>query len=364
MKSKSEIQGDALSKLLPHKRAGAGIATGGGKTLLGLKHMNQNYNEFASFLVIAPKRSIFKEWHDQAVQHNLSHLLPHITFSTYRSLDAQSLEHDVLYLDECHSLLYSHDKWLMAFSGKIIGLTGTPPKYPTSEKGKMVDKYCPIVYEYKTDEAIDDKILNDYSIIIHKLRLDTGKTMRVEGKTGNAWYTSERANYDYWTNRLESSSSPKEIQIIRVMRMKALMTFPSKERLVHKLLNEINDKVIVFANTQEQADSFNIPSYHSNNSQSEKNLDDFKKGDLMQLAAVLQLSEGINIPNLKQGIIMHSYGNERKLAQRLGRLLRLNPKEKSIIHILCYENSIDETWVRAALESFEPNKILWVASAI
>lgn len=42
-----------------------------------------------------------------------------------------------------------------------------------------------------------------------------------------------------------------------------------------------------------------------------------------------------------------------------GRLLRLNPDETSIVHILCYVNTIDETWVTEALESYDPSKITW-----
>ena len=54
---------------------------------------------------------------------------------------------------------------------------------------------------------------------------------------------------------------------------------------------------------------------------------------------------------------MHAYGNERKTSQRIGRLLRLNPKEKAICHILCYENTIDEKWVDSALSGFDSTKI-------
>jgi superfamily II DNA or RNA helicase len=101
-------------------------------------------------------------------------------------------------------------------------------------------------------------------------------------------------------------------------------------------------------------------SYHSGNKASEVNLDKFKSGEISKLSCVLQLNEGVNIPDLKQGIIMHAYGNERKSAQRLGRLLRLNPDEKAIIHILCYTNTVDETWVIQALEQYDKNKITWI----
>ena len=36
---------------------------------------------------------------------------------------------------------------------------------------------------------------------------------------------------------------------------------------------------------------------------------------------------------------MHAYGNERKTAQRIGRLLRLNPSESAVCHILCYKKA-------------------------
>jgi superfamily II DNA or RNA helicase len=100
-------------------------------------------------------------------------------------------------------------------------------------------------------------------------------------------------------------------------------------------------------------------SYHSNNPDSETNLQDFKAGNITKLSCVLQLNEGVNISGLKQGIIMHAYGNERKASQRIGRLLRLNPDDKAIVHILCYVGTVDEKWVKEALEDFDQSKIAW-----
>ena len=84
------------------------------------------------------------------------------------------------------------------------------------------------------------------------------------------------------------------------------------------------------------------------------------RSKLLKLCAVEQLNEGINIPNLKYGIIMHSYGNERKASQKIFRFLRLNPDDCSTIHILCYKDTIDEQWVKAALEGFNQDKITYL----
>jgi superfamily II DNA or RNA helicase len=57
---------------------------------------------------------------------------------------------------------------------------------------------------------------------------------------------------------------------------------------------------------------------------------------------VAQLSEGIGIPNLRVGIIWHAFGNERKAAQCVGRLLCLNPDQTATVHLLVYQNKVDE----------------------
>ena len=275
------------------------------------------------------------------------------------SINKQNLDYDILYLDECHNLLQSHDLWLSKFKGKIVGLTGTPPKHASSEKGKMVNTYCPVIYTYIIDKAIEDKILNDYRITVHTLSLDTNKTMLVKTKN-KSWYTSELNNYRYWTDRVMNASNGKEKQIVSVMRMKAIMNYPSKEILAKKLIDSSNDKTLVFGNTQLQADRLCKYSYHSGNLQSEENLQLFKEDKISLLSCVLQLNEGVNIPNLKHGIILHSYGNERKLRQRLGRMCRLNPDDTAIVDILCYKDTVDEIWVTQALEDLDQTKINWL----
>ena len=353
------VQKEALSILCSYSRCGVGISVGIGKTLIALKHLEANYKPDIKVLVVAPKKSIYTSWIDDSKKFNLEYLLRNIEFTTYLSLNKKDFNYDIIYLDEAHSLKLNHDSWLSKYTGKILGLTGTPPRDDKSEKAYMINKYCPIVYRYIIKKAVDDKILNDYRIVVHPLYLDSDKNVKL--KHGNKeWYSSEREIYDYWSKRINNSKTKKEQQIMNVMRMKAMMDFPSKLHYAKSLLENSPNKCIVFANTQEQADKMCNYSYHSKNKGSEANLDLFKSGDIDKLSCVLQLSEGVNIPNLKQGIIMHAYGNERKSAQRLGRMLRLNPDEKAVIHILCYDNTVDTTWVQNALEQYDDTKIKWI----
>ena len=356
---RNKIQEEALNEILKHRKCGVGISMGVGKTLLALKHADYYYNSNSKFLVVAPKKAIMESWKSDAEQFGFHHVLDKITFTTYLSLRKQDLNYDIVYLDECHSLLSSHDTWLSQYRGKILGLTGTPPVKEGSEKYEMVSKHCPIKYRYITDDAVSDSILNDYRVYVHMLHMDSKSTFYTKTKK-RTFPTTEVKSYNYWSQRVLEAQTYKDRQISTVMRMKAMQEFPSKERYATKLLSTISDKCILFCNTQDQADKLCEYSYHSNNPDSSDNLDMFKSGRIDKLSCVLQLNEGVNIPNLKHGIIMHSYGNERKFAQRLGRLLRLNPDDTAHVHVLCYEDSIDEKWVRDALESFDESKIQYV----
>ena len=358
MSKRNEIQEQALEIAVKQRRVGLGISMGVGKTLIGLRYIDhfQKINmDKLNVLIVAPKLSIFDSWKTDAEKFGID--IESADYTTYLSLHKQNPHnYDLVVLDECHSLLDTHETFLANYKGRILGLTGTPPRYTQTEKGQMVAKYCPILYKYITDDAIDDDILNDYRIIVHKMPLGLTNSLPVKVKN-NDFYTSEKKSYDYWSKRIVEAQSKKQEQIASVMRMRVMMDFRTKETYAKYLLNEIEDKCIVFCNTQAQADRICRYSVHSENPDAEANLEMFKKDRINELSCVLQLNEGVNIPNLRAGIIMHAYGNERKSSQRIGRLLRLNPDDTAIIHILCYSGTVDERWVAEALRDLDPRKI-------
>tara|TARA_Y100000389_G_scaffold204106_1_gene255030 strand:+ start:2927 stop:4033 length:1107 start_codon:yes stop_codon:yes gene_type:complete len=360
MSNREKVQEEALEKTLGHKRCGLGISMGVGKTRIAIQHLIKNYHDNISVLVVVPKKSIMKSWYDELDKMNNEVLENHITFVTYLSINKRNPdEYDIVYLDECHNLLNNHDPFLSSFNGKILGLTGTPPERKGSEKYNMVKKYCPIIFKFSVDEAADNNILNNYKIIVHELELSKVHNLQKKNKKGGVWYTTELKDYQYLTSRCAAAMTSKAQQMAAIMRMRGLMEYSTKEDYLKGVLKNIGTKAkcIVFANTQKQADRVCTHSYHSGNSNSDDNLKLFSDGRIDKLSCVLQLSEGISIPNLRQGIIMHAYGNNRKTAQRIGRLLRLSPDQKAVCHILCYKGTQDEKWVSSALESFDKKKI-------
>lgn len=359
--NKSDIQKEALDVTLRFKRSGVVISVGVGKTKFALEYISEQLLKGKQkILVVAPKLSIIEGWKSEIIKHQYEILSEFITYTTYLSLVKQSFDYDLVVLDEMHSLIEeSHSEWLNNYNGGILGMTGTISRKGSSKR-KMIDIYCPIVYEYKTDEAVVDKILNDYKIIVHYLNLDVKNTLQVQTKS-KSFYTSELKNYQYWCNRLDDCGTPKQKQIMSIMRMKAMMNFKTKEHYAKILFDSQKDKTILFCNTQEQADRMCCHSYHSNNSDSEFNLELFKQGMIDKLSSVLQLTEGVNIPELKTGIILHAYsGSSTKLRQSIGRLLRLNINDTCTLHILCYKGTVDEQWVNQNLEYFNQEKIEYV----
>lgn len=362
MKTKSEIQKEANDALINVKRGGVNISMGVGKTLIGLNDMNSLYTVFSKYLVVAPKKSIYTSWNDEAVKWNIKHLLESIDYCTYRSLHKQGFDYDVVYLDECHSLTETCEEWLNEYlskGGRVIGLTGTYPAVDYSTKGKLCNKFCPLVYNYDVDEAVSDNILNDYRIRVHLIPLGTNKTLKKEGKYGT-FHISEKKDYEYWESRLEDAKTDKQKMMLRIQRMKAMQVYPSKEAYAKKLIKLHDEKLIVFANTQKQADELCEHRYHSNNDKSEESLELFKKGEVLKLSCVDQISEGVTIPNLGRGIIMHAYSNNRKSSQRIGRMMRLDPENTAYIEVLCYLDTVDVTWVQDALSKYDSSKIQWL----
>ena len=224
--NKDIIQQQALDKINKHQRCGVAISMGVGKTRLAIKHLQQ-FDTKTIALVVIPKLSVKESWIEELKKLNLQ---IELEFVTYLSLNKKEPDdYDIVYLDECHNLLYKHDKFLINFNGRILGLTGTPPKNAMSEKYNMVDKYCPIVYTYTVDDATGDKILNDYKIFIHTLSLSTSLSLEKKRKDGGFWYSSESKDYNWLSNKVQEAHSQKQKQFSAIMRMRGLMEYTTKE---------------------------------------------------------------------------------------------------------------------------------------
>jgi superfamily II DNA or RNA helicase len=355
---KEQIHKEVLELLKGVDRAGIGLTMGMGKTYLGLKHMLKNLKPNCKFLVAAPTNVILESWKSEAEKFNLVDVLQYVDFTTYSSLSKQDFDYDIVYLDEYQHVTESHNEWLSNHCGKIIALSGTPPE--GGIKLALSNIYYPLIYTFKTDDAVQEGMLNNYKIYVHRLNLDYRPNITKKRKDGRIWKSSEAKEYEYISNLIQDETNSKSLQMLRIRRLTLLKSFESKVEYCKKLLKLRKRKVIVFANTKDQADRLSKYSYHSGNKNSERNLKLFSKGEIDVLSAVLQISAGVNIPGLESAIILHAYSNNNKLSQRLGRCLRLDVSQTATIHVLCYKNTVDELWVKEALKEYDQSKITFV----
>jgi superfamily II DNA or RNA helicase len=358
---REQIQKEALDAVLSYRKAGLHVSMGVGKTYIGLQYIQKIGGKV---LVVAPKVSIFESWKNDADKFGLANLLDNVTFTTYISLTKHDPKaYDIVVLDEAHNTKHSHDLFLYEFKGRILGLTGTPPKYSYGEKGQMMEQYYPIQYSYTVSEAVDEEILNDYRIYIQRLPLDTANNIPVATK-GKTFYTSESKQYSWLKSQIDNAASEKQVFMKRIFLLNALKQFKTKLKFIEFISNRVprEEKCLLFANTTDQADKICQHSHHSKNGKdiNTHNLNKFATGEITRLSAVEQLSEGVTIPRLKHIVIMHSYGNEKKASQKIGRALRLNRDEVASVHVLCFKNTVDENWVTKALEDFDISKIKWI----
>ena len=100
--------------------------------------------------------------------------------------------------------------------------------------------------------------------------------------------------------------------------------FKSKETKAKQLLTLINNKCLLFfCNTIDQANRLAEYVYHSKNKSNDENLDKFKKGEILTLASVQQLKEGINVPKLKASIILHAFASEYVTKQKNWKVVKI-----------------------------------------
>ena len=354
--SKDQIQAEAGAIIYENERCSVDISMGVGKTRIAIMNMHRLFNDLAHYLIVVPKNSVIDTYKKEIKEVGLDYLLDHIEFVNYKSLEKKDRNnYSKVYLDEIHNIGPKHFDWLKKFEGGVLGLTGTrPPEY--SIKSKMIELQCPFVYKFSVIEAVDNGLLNDYRIYIHMIPLSKSNDYVIKFKNGGRKVTSESSDYAQLCYKIDNSVGQQQFQN-RLQRMRSMMSYPSKEIYAKNLIKEISKKCLIFANTHEQAKLLCKDNYISSNPKSAENLQNFNSGKISKLSSVLQLSEGINIPNLESCIILHAYSNNNKTGQRLSRILRLSPDKVADVHILCYENTIDELWVNSSLADFHQSKV-------
>jgi superfamily II DNA or RNA helicase len=287
---------------------------------------------------------------------------------------------NLLILDEIHNYFSLCNSTFLK-AGKydmVMGLSATPKRIDGLHI-PWFEKY-PIVYWYSQQNAIDDDIICDYTII------NVGVTLTPdEEKEYSIVHNYIKEYFPKFKNDFNLVRSLISTNRIAVTLLKAIVKrkqiIQLSENKIYEAVNIIIDeynkgsKIILFnelINSTEKIYDLvikaGIPAglYHSKIPIKQRKIlmEDFKNDKFKVLITPKTIDEGINICAVNVGIIVSGTSTKKQITQRIGRILRKAPgKDNAIIYQLYIKSyndieSQDLKWVRKRCAGLS-SKTIW-----
>jgi superfamily II DNA or RNA helicase len=331
------------------------LPTGSGKTILGLKAIEKAN---AASLIVVPTLDLMDQWTAVLSKYfpnvrigNLgggSDDIQSITVSTYDSayIRAPFLgnKFSLIIFDEVHHLAalgYRTIAEQMAAPFRL-GLTATIEREDDLHKDlpKLVGE---VVFQASPDELARDKHLASYEIerrVVEMLPDELGEYRR---NMSIYQQCMKKLNFQRYAISLEKliimsgrNRTAREALLARNKAMNIALNSRAKIEEMREILAENKGaKTIIFTQhnslVHEISDKFLIPLITHKTIKEERQdvLKGFKEGRYMAIVTSKVLDEGVDIPDAELGVILSGTGSAREFIQRLGRLLRPKPDNKS-----------------------------------
>lgn len=349
-------------------------------------------------LLVVAERAHIQNWIDEYKKHGKEYLLKTTTIICYASLHKYTdTQWSVLIMDEAHHL--SPNRLISLGSiqfNKAVFMSATFKKtvlvsivcISTEQKLKYIFSKMPL------KESIDNQILPEPKIYIHKFKLDNKvknqelivskgnkspvincvfeHRFRYIGKSKN--YTlnmkcTELEKYKFFEDQVQYYQSQfmrtgqerfKLLWLRNALNRKKYLG-ELKTNHIHKVLKEIpeNGRMICFCNSIDQAKTISSESecIHSKCKNTEEIINNFQEGKINSLYCVEMLREGMNLNNIQYGVIIQLDNTSLAFIQKIGRVLRaVHP----VIHIMCYENTRDAEYLEKCLLELDQKYIYYV----
>jgi superfamily II DNA or RNA helicase len=371
MSKKSQVQNEALNSWIDNNCKGSlAMATGAGKSrcaLLAIEYLIKVLEiKNPKVLLAVPTESLRDQnWLDEFKKWKMTKYYKFLDRYCYVSLNKINYQtYDLVILDELQNLTENSAKFFSQNDCKrIIGLSATPPS--DEIKKMLINLHCPIVYEYKLDEAVENGVVAPYKINLVEIQLNNTDKYITAGTKVKPFMTTEYSHYQYLCKQilqLKYAGKQKAAMFAQLNRQRFLGTLKSKTN-VAKLIKEkymSNDRYLIFCHSIEQAEQLCEYSFHSKSKVN--NLEKLRSKQINQLSCVKALNEGQNIPDLDSAIITQINSVERNLIQQIGRTIRFRPNHEATIWILLAVNTQDEVWWQKCSENLDKQKITYINS--
>lgn len=311
-------------------------------------------------LISAPRVDIFTGWDKDFAE--TGYKPEEVTYTTFNSLHKYNPEDfDMLIVDEIHEASATKLRAIRKFVDTkmfILGLSGTITD--KTEKNIYYAADLALCYSYPISLAVEEGILTDYEITIHKVNLhgkptgkytNRGKDVSEHEKFQSVYFVMDKLK------KQKKNYFHLELQLINM-----LQNSYSKLMKTKQLINQFADeRILVFCGTTEIADSLDIPVYHSKAKEKEL-FQNFCSGveGFNHMATIKMAQAGVTVLPIHKGIVNYTSGNPEDAAQKICRFLGLEyntPSKKADIHLVVAEESFELIRIRTALQFFDKSKI-------
>ena len=322
----------------------------------------ESFDKDAKILIAYPDKEIKKSWEKDFITREYCDA--NVTYSTHLSLKKQVGKYfDIIIIDEIHLLSPAQRmqcSLLFMTNIHILGLTGTLMDKTECTLHDELD--LQVIAEYTIKEGIRDKIIPDYKITIIETPLDN--IVMKQYSKGPRTDKKHFQSISWVINKLDRSGG--DAKFLRLARMRLIQKSTSKVLMTKKILaNNPDERILVFCGLTAIADELGIPAYHAK--VKEKGIfQDFVDGFTNHLAVVKIGNSGVTYQNLGMIIINYFDSNAENLAQKINRAMNMefdNPEKTAEIVILCSDEKVELSWLKKALEFFDPNKISYIKNS-
>lgn len=360
MKIRDELQTEATQTIIDNNHTGAVlIAPRVGKTKIVIDSLKGK--EGWKIVVTSPSMTIRENWHLEADKWGLGFKLTSICHASLIKLQD---ELDLLIVDEAQELSVKQILTIKNRKPKrILFVSGTV--HWGSMQVLTYHLGYKVIYEYGLEDAIRDKIISDFEVIVVNCALNNSDKTILTGPKTNQFYTTEKANYDHLTRMVEKykvgakmdGSYQRNLKFFSNERANFIYSAASKVNAARELIWGLEERVLIFTTRTEIADKLSPYAFHSKIDK--ENLEKFMNEEVDKLSVAKMLSMGITINNLKLAVIHQLQSNSEISIQKILRTCNIETdlERTAKIWIFQYEGTVDEDWVKDALQEVPANKI-------
>lgn len=360
MKTKNQIQNEIINTIVEADFRGIVLSSvRSGKTRILLTAIKNHLKiENPRILVLYPNIDVRKSWEDECAMIGCP---VDITYSTFMSIEKVMYEDwDYIVFDEAHLIPVEFKLPCAAFMAKrnkhVVFASGT--YNPTTLADLRIHTSLPLIVNYTTEQAIEDGLISDYTIYIHKYGLNP--VIKRQHGSKRKWYSTDVDELKRLSKAVDTSYGDKKF-LASLNRMRFINSNGSLLNAVSNWIKQNPGKrILMFTENETFGKKFCLPMFNSK-SKDDSVLTQFQKGEINQLCLIKKGSAGVTYPNLDNILITAINSNGENLEQMLGRSL-LTDTAHSDIHIFTTNHTFQLNWLNSALTNIDESRIVFVKS--